>query len=73
MQFPASFSLPACNFWKVLCQKVVVADRSVLEKGMCECVQALTAMSVQANSLLTEASAAIYQSGKKTGEEIIEK
>lgn len=52
---------------------MVVADRSVLEKGMCECVQALTAMSVQANSLLTEASAAIYQSGKKTGEEMIEK
>lgn len=44
---------------------MVVADRSVLEKGMCECVQALTAMSVQANSLLTEVSAAIYQRGKK--------
>lgn len=65
MQFLASFFLPAYNFWKVHCQKVVVADRSVLEKGMCECVQALTAMSVQANSLLTEVSAAIYQRGEK--------
>lgn len=43
---------------------MVVADRSVLEKGMCECVQALTGLSVQANSLLTEVSAAIYQRGK---------
>lgn len=65
MQFLASFSLPACNFWKVQCQKAVVADRSVFKKGMCECVQALTAMLVQASSLLTEVSAAIYQRGKK--------
>lgn len=71
MQFLASFILPACNFWKVHCQKVVVADRSVLKKGMCECVQVLTAMSVQANSSLTEVSAAFYQRGKKTGEEML--
>lgn len=43
----------------------MVADRSVLKKGMCECVQALTAMSVQASSLLTEVSAAIYQRGEE--------
>ena len=31
----------------------------------------VTAMSVQANSLLIEVSAAIYQRGKKTGEEML--